>query len=111
MAIERVHRVGRRHAPTRHLPDGTKVKSWPRPIVAKFLSWKDKEKVIKAARTIKPKEVQFLEDVSQRTLDRRREIIPKLIEARKNGKRAFLVKDQIVYKNRPPTDHEVQNEQ
>ena len=111
MAIERAHRVGRRHAPTRHLLNGTKVKSRPRPIVVKFLLWKDKEKVIKAARTIKPKEVQFLEDFSQRTLDRRREIIPKLIEARKNGKRAFLVKDQIVYKNRPPTDHEVQNEQ
>ena len=45
MMIERAHRVGKRHAAFHHLADGTKVKSFPRPIVAKFLSWKDKESV------------------------------------------------------------------
>ena len=36
MMIERAHRVGKRYAPFRHLADGTKVKSRPRPIVVKF---------------------------------------------------------------------------
>ena len=43
------------------------VKVQPRPIIAKFLSWKDKEKIVKAARKIKPKQVQFLEDESKNT--------------------------------------------
>ena len=46
MMIEQGHWVGKRHAPFRHLADGIKVKSRPRPIVAKFLSWKDKENVL-----------------------------------------------------------------
>ena len=97
---------GKRHAPIRHLPDGTTVKVRPRPIIAKFLSWKDKEKIVKAARKIKPKQVQFLEDFSQRTLDKRKAMVPELIAARKSGKRAFLVMDQVVYRNtRPPDDH------
>ena len=104
--IERAHRVGKRHAPIRHLPDGTTVKVRPRPIIAKFLSWKDKEKIVKAARKIKPKQVQFLEDFSQRTLDKRKAMVPELTAARKSGKRAFLVMDQVVYRNtRPPDDH------
>ena len=74
--IERAHLVGKRHAPIRHLPDRTTVKVRPRPIIAKFLSWKDKEKIVKAARKIKPKQVQFLEDFSQRTLDKRKAMVP-----------------------------------
>ena len=50
------------------------------------LAWKQKEKVIKAARAIKLSDVMFLEDYSQRTLERRQMQIPKLIDARKRGK-------------------------
>ena len=103
MMIERAHRVGKRHAPFRHLADGTKVKSHPRPIVVKFHNWKDKEKVLRAARLLKPDDVQFLEDFSKRTLDKRKAKIPELIAARKSGKRAFLVMDRIVYGKPPPT--------
>ena len=67
---EGAHCVGKHHAPIRHLPDGTTVKVRPRPIISKFLSWKDKEKIVKAARKIQPKQVQFLEDFSQRALDK-----------------------------------------
>ena len=103
MMIERAHWVGKRHAPFGHLADGTKVKSLPRPIVAKFLSWKDKEKVLRAARSLKPDDIQFLEDFSKRTLDKRKAKISELIAARKSGKKAFLVMDQIVYGKPPPT--------
>ena len=47
MVIERAHRVGKRRDPFHHLADGTKVKSRPRPIVAKFLSWKDKDRMLR----------------------------------------------------------------
>ena len=103
MTIERAHRVGKQHTPFRHLADGTKVKSRARPIVAKFLNWKDKEKVLREARLLKPDDIQFLEDFSKRTLDKRKAKIPELIAAHKSGKRAFLVMDRIVYGKPPPT--------
>ena len=61
MVIERTHRVKKCRYPF-HLADGTKVKSRPRPIVAKFLSWKDKDRVLRSARSVKPDGIQFLED-------------------------------------------------
>ena len=103
MMIERAHWVGKRHTPFCHLADGTKVKSRPRPIVTKFLSWKDKEKVLRAARSLKLDDIQFLEDFSKRTLDKRKAKIPELIAAHKRGKRAFLVMDQILFGKPPPT--------
>ena len=96
MVIERVHRVGKRRDPFHYPANGTKVKSRPRSIVAKCLSWKDKDQVLRSARSIKPDGVQFLEDFSKRTLDKRKEKIPELIAACKSGKRAFLVMDKII---------------
>ena len=93
MMIEWAHRVGKQHAPFHHLADGTKVKSHSRPIVAKFLSWKDKEKVCRTARLLKPDDIQFFEDFSKRTLDKRKAKIPELIAAHRSSKRAFLVMD------------------
>ena len=103
MVIERALRVGKRRDPFHHLANGTKVKSRPRPIVAKFLSWKDKDRVLRSARSIKPDGVQFLEDFSKRTLDKGKKI-PELIAAHKSGKRAFLVMDKIIIANntKPP---------
>ena len=91
--VERAHQVGKRHTPFCHLANGTKVKSCPRPIVAKFLSWKDKEKVLRVTRSLKPDDVQYLEDFSKRTLDKRKHKILELIAAHKSGKRVFSVLD------------------
>ena len=104
MVIERAHRVGKRRDSFHHLADGTKVKSRPRTIVAKFLSWEDKDRVLRSARSIKPDGIQFLEDFSKKALDKRKEKIPDLIAARKSGKRAFLVMDKIIIANntKPP---------
>ena len=63
--IERAHRVGRSRPSDRH--DGSKVK--PRPIVARFQFWKQKDHVIRAARKSKPKNIKFYEDFAKATLD------------------------------------------
>ena len=76
--------------------DGTKVKSDPRPIVAKFTSLKQKEAILKVARKIKPKGVKLYQDLSSRTLQRRAELIPELLRIRKQAKTAFLVLDKLV---------------
>ena len=72
LKVERAHRVGcPRYAKRSHDGSKVKVEPQPRPIVARFESWKQKEKVIKAARAFKPTNIMFLEDYSQWTLERR----------------------------------------
>ena len=103
MKVERAHHVGRpRYAKRSHDGSKVKVEPHPRPIVARFESWKQKEKVIKAARAIKPTNIMFLENYSQLTLDRRRVQIPKLIDARKHGMLAFFAMDRLIIKDKPP---------
>ena len=72
------------------------MKRKPRPIIVKFQEWKTKEKVVRTARKMKPDGLMFYEDFAQRTLQRRRELIPELIRRRKKGKQAFIVMDRIV---------------
>ena len=101
LLIERAHRVGKKRddvGSTR--PDGSKVK--PRAIVVKLQSWKQKEKVLKQARLKRPKGVEFYPDYATRTLERRRQQIPTMLEARRQGKLAFFVMDKLVVKEKPP---------
>ena len=101
LVIERAHRVGqRKQFITRR--DGTVIAAKPRPIVAKFQNWKQKEAVIKKARKLKPQDVKFVEDFSQKTLLRRNQQIPDLIKARGDGKTAFFVGGNLVIKDKPP---------
>ena len=94
--MERAHRIGsKRQFVSRK--DGSSGKAGPRPIVVKMANWKQKEKVLKKAREIKPANVKFLEDFNQRTLDKRSSLIPKLEEARRVGKIAYFYR-------RPPGD-------
>ena len=68
--IERTHRVGqKRQFFTRR--DGSRVKTNPRPIVAKFKDWKQKEKVTNAAKKLRPVGMKFVDDFSKRTLEKR----------------------------------------
>ena len=92
LSVDRAHRVGK----PRPEFGGSKVRSQPRPIVVRFHHGKVKEKVMKAAREIKPDGLKFYEDFSQRILQRRKKLIPELIKIRKQGKKAFLVMDRIV---------------
>ncbi len=97
--IERCHRVNRR---TNNQSDRSDRPKEPRPIVAKFSKWKEKETVLRKAREIKPRGIRFLADLSSRTLQRRRAQVPQLIEARRQGKIAFFVLDKLIIKNKKP---------
>ena len=104
LTIERAHRVnpkpnGRRGSSGAR---GSRKEECSRPIIAKFLNWKEKERVLAAARSIKPDGVKFVQDFSQATLDRRYELVPKLQEARRQGKIAFFIADRLIIKEKPP---------
>ena len=107
IAIERAHRVGKSHTPSCHVGSASQSqqRESSRPIVAKIKCWKMKENILRATRKRKPKGVQFMGDFAKRTLDRRASMIPNMLEARKEGKIAFLVMDQLITydkKDRPP---------
>ena len=104
LCIERAHRVARRPGPGRSAARGRSNhgQDGPKPIVAKFLNWKEKEQVLAAARKIKPPDVLFLQDFSQQTLERRKEQIPKMLAARDQGKIAYFIGDKLVVKEKPP---------
>ena len=97
MAIERAHRVGKK--------GGKKSRNGevlPRPIVAKFLNWKDREKVLKSAREKRPDGLFFVEDLAQRTLEKREAQKPELARARQEGKLAYFVAGKLIIKDKPP---------
>jgi len=83
--IERAHRVGRKR------DDGK-----PRPIVAKFLNYKDREKVLKARKKLKGSKIVIREDVSERVKAKQKELIPKMMEARREGKVAYIRHDKLI---------------
>ena len=107
LITERAHRVRRKRPHPRHPENGSKITSKPGPVVARFAFWKQKDKVMWAARESKPKDVQFLEDYSRKMLEKRRELIPELIAERKKGCRTFLVMDKLVVTDtcKPPDGH------
>ena len=99
LKIERAHRVGRKRNESEQRADGSTYGL--RPIVAKFLSWKQREQVLSVARNKRPKGVSFFPDLSQRSLQRRKDQIPELIQARKEGKIAYFKLDKLIVNNRP----------
>ena len=52
------------------------------------------------AREVKPPEVKFLADLSPGSLKRRQDLVPKLLEARRNGKIAYFIGDRLVIKDK-----------
>ena len=71
--------------------------------MAKFQSWKVKEKVVKKAREIKLKSVKFVHDFSKRTMEKRSSHIQDMIAARKAGKVPYFVNvSKLVVKDRQP---------
>lgn len=84
--IERAHRVGRKQA----------GRSRPRTIVAKFLSYKAREAILKARKNLKGTNIYVREDFSDIVNAKRRELLPKLKEARQQGSIAYLRYDKLV---------------
>ena len=91
LQIERAHRTG---APT--------TTQCERTIVVKFASFKDRDTIIRAARTVKPNGFFFNEDFSQRVISRRKELLPDMRKARERGNIAYLSFDKLVVKDRQP---------
>eukprot|EP00112_Aurelia_sp_Birch-Aquarium-sp1_P024466 Seg776.4 transcript_id=Seg776.4/GoldUCD/mRNA.D3Y31 product="LINE-1 type transposase domain-containing protein 1" pseudo=true protein_id=Seg776.4/GoldUCD/D3Y31 len=102
LEIERCHRVNRRNKSYRK----PNQEDQPRPIVAKFSKWKDKERVLGMATQLRPEGVRFLADLSRRTLDKREAQVPMLLDAREKGKVAYFVLDKLdkpFNQSRPPS--------
>ena len=95
--IERAHRVGKKTKAGRHLANASQSRERkPMPIVARISSWKVKENILREARRKRPEDIMFLHDLSKRTLKRRQELIPEMLEARKQGKIAYMAMDKLL---------------
>ena len=83
MTIERAHRTGR---------TGSKART----IVVKFAQYKDRELVLAAAKKKRPRGIYVNEDYWAR----RKELLPKMMKAREEGKIAYLSFDKLVVRDR-----------
>ena len=90
--VERAHRIGRRK------------EGKPRMIVAKFQSYKTKETILKKKSCLKGTNMFIREDFSDKTLAKRKELLPKMHEERKKGNIAFLRFDKLVVYPRSEDD-------
>ena len=80
--FERIHRMGDRRKGCRQ-------------IVAKFLRFKDREMVKKQGSKLKNTQYSIYEQFPKEISDRRKKLLPKLKEARRNGKEAWLSYDKL----------------
>ncbi|KAK2152492.1 hypothetical protein NP493_2449g00002 [Ridgeia piscesae] len=69
-------------------------------IVVRFVTYKDQDCILQAARKEKPRGIFVTEDLSHRVMEKRKQLMPKLREARSNGKIAYLVYDRVIVKDR-----------
>ena len=91
ITIDRAHRIG-------------KARSQARPIVVKFLNYKDREQVLKSGKCLKGTPINVREDLSTKVINKRKEQMSQLREARENGKIAFFSYDKLIIKDPvPPT--------
>ena len=69
-------------------------------IVVKFAQYKDRELVLAAAKKKRPRGIYVNEDFSQRIMARRKELLPKMMKAREEGKIAYPSFDKLVIRDR-----------
>lgn len=85
LKFERVHRV----------PDSKQRKDKPRPIVAKFSLFKEREAVRKSGYKLKGTTFGIHEQFPEEVEAKRRELYPIMRQSRQQGKRAVLVRDRL----------------
>ena len=78
--IQRIHRLPRR------------ATSVPRPIIARFLRFADREHIWSLRFKLKGSRFQMYEDFPRQIIEERRKLIPKMKEAHKEGKKAAFSK-------------------
>lgn len=81
MEFQRIHRIGKKQ--------GAKNKN-PRPIIARFLRYPEREKVFGKSYLLKGKKYGISADFPKVIVERRKKLLPRLIDARKEGKRAYF---------------------
>lgn len=86
--IERAHRVGSAN------PRKT------RPIVVKFLNFKDRDTVLRNGKKLRGTSVYVRDDLSEKVLARRRSQMDLLKEARQEGKIAYFNYDRLIIRER-----------
>ena len=92
--FERVHRIG-------HKQDDA---DYPRKIVAKFCNAKDRELVRKQAAQLHGTKYYISEQFPREIAARRKNLLPKLKAAKKDGKKAWLSYDALYIDGHPFTD-------
>lgn len=90
ICFERVHRMWEKKSKVR-----TQTVQRPNLIVAKFTFFKDRERVRKAAKMLKGTNFSIQEQFPEEIEARRKPLYPLLKAARKDDKRASLVKDRL----------------
>lgn len=95
--IERAHRAGDPKTANRH-----------RPIVVKFLRWKDKEAFMATGKKLKNTNIYLNEDYSEAVRLKRKELIPKMKAERANGNIAYIRHDRLIV--HPPSQRNTKDE-
>ncbi|XP_052820016.1 uncharacterized protein LOC128245831 [Mya arenaria] len=70
-----------------------------RPIVAKFSDFPDREKVRRAAKELKGTQYGISEQFPKQVVEQRRKLVPIMLQARKDGKEAFIKVDKLFINN------------
>lgn len=91
LRLERVHRMGGNLGATNR----------PRSIVAKFLQFKDREVVRRARSNLKGTGYFVNEQFPKEIADRRKQLLPKMRQAIREGKRAWISYDTLYVDGRP----------
>ena len=81
--IQRVHRIA-----------GRRGESGPRPIIARFLRYKDVEDIFSLGRRLEETDFQMFRDLPQEVIKRRKNQMPTFKKAKRNGMRASFSKSQ-----------------
>ena len=92
MEIDRAHRIGTR----------SNGKKPHRTIVVKMTKYKQKEMVLRAAKEKRLEKIFINEDYSHRVVTKRQALVPKMLEARRAGKIAYISYDKLIVKDKQP---------
>ena len=78
-------------------------RSGPRPIIARLMHDSDKDKAMRNSWKLKGSQVYINEDLSEFTLQKRKDLMTEMKNARQAGKIAYFKKEKLIIKDRKPT--------
>jgi hypothetical protein len=92
MGFERVHRIG------------PKIDGKTRKLVAKFSLFKERELVRKQWKALEGTPYYVNEQFPKEVIDKRRKLVPKMKDARREGKTAWIAYDTLYINGKPVKD-------